>query len=84
VAGDGLSIDGLPTAHGTLKLRARRQGDQLRVSLGEGLRADVPVTVAWPGRAAPKQVTVDGRQVRDFDAKGVRLPRPFKELVAQW
>lgn len=84
VAGDGLSIDGLPTAHGTLKLRARRQGDQLRVSLGEGLRADVPVTVAWPGRAAPKQVTVDGRQVRDFDAKGVRLARPFKELVAQW
>ena len=84
VAGEGLSVDGLPTAHGTLKMRARREGGQLRVSLGEGLRADMPVIVNWPGRSAPKQVTVDGRRVRDFDANGVRLARPFKELIAQW
>ena len=84
VAGEGLAIDGLPTAYGTLKLRARREGGQLRISLGEGLRADVPVTVSWPGRIAPKQVTVDGQRVRDFDAAGVHLTRPFKELTAQW
>jgi hypothetical protein len=65
-------------------MRARREGGQLRVSLGEGLRADTPVMVNWPGRSAPKQVTVDGRRVRDFDANGVRLARPFKELIAQW
>lgn len=84
VAGEGLSVDGLPTAHGTLKMRARREGGQLRVSLGEGLRVGMPVMVNWPGRSAPKQVTVDGRRVRDFDANGVRLARPFKELIAQW
>lgn len=84
VAGEGLSVDGLPTAYGSLKMRAHREGGQLRISLGDGLRGDTPITVSWPGRSVPKQVTVDGRRVLDFDANGVRLARPFKELTAQW
>lgn len=84
VAGDGLSVDGLPTAYGTLRMKARRQGDELRVSVDEGLHADTAIQLSWPGRVAPRQVRVDGRAIRDFDAEGLRLARPFKEVVAQW
>lgn len=82
--GDGLSVDGLPTAYGRLQMQARRQGDEMRVTLGDGLRADTRVELKWPGRTAPKRVMVDGRTIRDFDAEGLRLKAPFKTLVAQW
>lgn len=82
--GDGLRIDGLPTAYGRLQMQARRQGDELRLSLGTGLRADAAIEVKWPERIAPKQVIVDGRTVRDFNAEGLRLNAPFETLVAQW
>ncbi len=84
VAGPGLSIDGLPTAYGHLTLQARREGDILRVRLGDGLRADVPIRLHWPGRTKPARVEVDGRAVQDFDADGIRLRQPFKEVVAYW
>ena len=82
--GDGLKIDGLPTAYGRLQMQARRQGNELHLSLGQGLRANTAIQVKWPGQIAPKRVIVDGRAVRDFNAEGLRLKAPFKTLVAQW
>ncbi len=84
VAGPGLSIDGLPTAYGRLALKARREGDTLRIRLGEGLRADAPIRLYWPGRVKPRQVMVDGAAVTSFDADGLQLARPFKEVIAQY
>lgn len=84
LAGEGLAIDRLPTAYGTLRLQARQDGERLRLSLGEGLRADAALRVWWPARTRPKQVRVDGRVVRDYDASGVLLERPFRTLEAQW
>jgi hypothetical protein len=84
VAGDGLRVDGLPTAYGTLAMTARQQGRTLRVTLGPGLRKDTALTVRWPNRTKPSQVTVDGKAVADFDDQGLRTATPFKELVATW
>lgn len=84
VAGDGLAIDRLPTAYGTLQLQARQQDAALRLTLGPGLRKDAAVRVWWPSRTRPTSVRVDGRAVSDFDADGVRLKQPFRTLEARW
>lgn len=84
VAGDGLAIDRLPTAYGTLQLQARQQDATLRLTLGPGLRKDAAVRVWWPSRTRPTSVRVDGRAVSDFDADGVRLKQPFRTLEARW
>jgi hypothetical protein len=84
VAGPGLKVDGLPTAYGTLAMQARQEGQRLTVTLGKGLRADSALKVYWPNRQRPRTVTVDGKAVRDFDAQGIALKRPFSTLVAQW
>lgn len=84
VAGAGLGVSDLPTAYGTLSMTARQDGDRLRVTLGPGLRKDTAMRVSWPNRERPTRVTVDGRQVSDYDTDGIRLERPFKELVARW
>jgi hypothetical protein len=84
VNGDGLSVTGLPTAYGPLTMTARQTGDELRVMLGEGLFSNIPVRVAWPTRARPKQVLVDGQPRSDQTADGITIERPFRELVAQW
>jgi hypothetical protein len=84
VAGEGLRVDRLPTAYGPLSMSARQQGDTLRVSLGPGLREGTAVRVSWPARERPRSVLVDGREAADYDAKGIRLERPFRELVAHW
>jgi hypothetical protein len=84
VAGPGLTIDGLPTAYGTLAMQARQQDQRLTLTLGKGLRADTALEVFWPSRTRPTSVTVDGKPMRDFDARGIRLSRPFRSLTAQW
>ena len=84
VAGDGLAIDRLPTAYGTLQLQAQQRGDTLQLTLGKGLRQDTAVRVWWPTRTRPASVKVDGRAVRDYDAQGVLLERPFRRLEARW
>lgn len=84
VAGDGLAVERLPTAYGTLQLQARQRDGTLRVTLGQGLRKDTAVRVWWPSRTAPKEVRVDGRPVSDFNAEGVRLAKPFRTLEARW
>ncbi len=84
LAGDGLSVERLPTAHGTLKLDARQRDGVLTVALGEGLHAGTAVRVWWPSRTRPREVRVDGRRVDAFDADGVLLPRAFKHLQARW
>ena len=84
VEGGGLAVSALPTAHGTLGLRARREGDVLTIELDPGLRPDVAVRAFWPGRVAPTTVTVDGAVVKGADARGIRLERPFRRLVARW
>lgn len=84
VAGDGLAVERLPTAYGTLQMQARQRDGVLTVALGEGLRKDTAVRMWWPSRTAPKSVRVDGRSVSDFDAEGMRLAKPFKTLEARW
>lgn len=84
VAGDGLSISALPTAYGSLTMSARREGDRLRIQLGPGLRKDAALRVSWPNREKPLRVTIDGKPASDYTADGIRIDRPFKELIAQW
>jgi len=84
VAGEGLRISELPTAFGTLSMSARQEGTVMRVLLEPGLRNNTPLEVDWPGRQRPVAVTVDGRARVDYSADGIRLERPFRELVAHW
>jgi hypothetical protein len=84
VAGEGLRISELPTAFGTLSMSARQEGTAMRVLLEPGLRNNTPLEVDWPGRQRPVAVTVDGQERVDYSADGIRLERPFRELVAHW
>lgn len=84
VAGDGLAVERLPTAYGTLQMQARQRDGTLTVTLGKGVRSGTAVKVWWPARTMPKTVRVDGHSVSDFDAEGVRLAKPFKTLEARW
>ncbi|MBT2768299.1 discoidin domain-containing protein [Stenotrophomonas sp. ISL-67] len=84
LAGDGLAVERLPTAFGTLQMEAVQRGDTLMVTLGKGLRKDAAVRVWWPSRTRPSQVRVDGRVMRDFDEKGVLVNTPFRMLEAVW
>jgi len=56
----------------------------MRVLLEPGLRENTPLEVNWPARRLPLAVTVDGRSRVDYSADGIRLERPFRELVARW
>jgi hypothetical protein len=82
--GDGLAVTELRTAHGRLTMTAQQNGAELRMTLGPGLAASTPVVVKWPSRTKPSRLWVDGKSRNDQTADGVRLDRPFKELVAQW
>ncbi|MDH1192759.1 discoidin domain-containing protein [Stenotrophomonas sp. GD03958] len=84
VGGDGLAVERLPTAYGTLQMQARQRDGMLTVTLGKGLRSGTALKVWWPARTMPKTVRVDGRSVSDFDAEGVRLAKPFRTLEARW
>jgi hypothetical protein len=84
VAGEGLRISELPTAFGTLSMSARQDGTVMRVLLEPGLRDNTPLEVDWPGRRRPVAVTVNGQGRVDYSADGIRLERPFRELVAHW
>jgi hypothetical protein len=84
LVGDGLAVERLPTAFGTLQMDAVQRGDTLKVTLGKGLRKDAAVRVWWPSRTRPKQVRVDGRVVQDFDGKSVLISKPFRTLEAVW
>src|ERR1700730_10712067 len=79
-----LRSSGLPTACGTLSMSARQEGTVMRVLLEPGLRNNTPLEVDWPGRQRPVAVTVDGQGRFDYSADGIRLERPFRELVAHW
>ncbi|MBO9881124.1 discoidin domain-containing protein [Xanthomonas sp. D-109] len=84
LADDGLAVQRLPTAYGTLGLRARQRDGRLRVELDSGLRAGTAVRVVWPTRTRPTQVRVDGRRIDRYDAGGVTLSKPFRTLEARW
>ena len=84
LVGDGLAVERLPTAFGTLQMDAVQRGNTLKVTLGKGLRKHAAVRVWWPSRTRPIQVWVDGRNVQDFDAKGVLISKPFRTLEAIW
>ncbi len=53
VAGDGLAVERLPTAYGTLQMQARQRDGTLTVTLGKGLRSGTAVKVWWPARTMP-------------------------------
>jgi hypothetical protein len=84
LAGEGTTVSELPTASGPLTMTARQDGSRLRVLLGPGLLDEIDVYVAWPSRQRPDKVWVDGQERSDQTADGIRLERPFKELVAEW
>ncbi|HKP63449.1 MAG TPA: discoidin domain-containing protein [Polyangiales bacterium] len=84
VSDGGLSVEGLPTAYGSLTMTAKQTGRELRVTLAPGLFPNIPIQVAWPTRERPKQVRVDGQVRADQTADGIRIERAFRELVAQW
>ena len=84
VTGKGLSIDRLPTAFGELSMSAHQDESTLRIELAPTLNPSTEVTVSWPTRKRPKSVTVDGKARGDFGEKGMRLQRPFRELVSRW
>ncbi|MCC4592809.1 hypothetical protein LL974_16880, partial [Xanthomonas campestris pv. cannae] len=84
LADDGLAVQRLPTAYGTLGLRARQRDGRLRVELDSGLRPGTAVRVVWPTRTRPAQVRVDGRRIDQYDAGGVTLSKPFRTLEAHW
>jgi hypothetical protein len=84
VTGKGLSIDRLPTAFGELSMSARQDESTLRIELAPTLTPLTELGVSWPTRKRPKSVTVDGKDRGDFGEEGMRLQKPFRELVAQW
>lgn len=84
VAGKGLSVSRLPVAYGSLSMTARRDGKTFTVTLDKGIRSSTPVRVFWPDRVRPAKVTVDGESLRNWDADGVRLAKPFHTLVAEY
>jgi F5/8 type C domain-containing protein len=84
VAGEGLHVSDLPTAYGTLSMTARQQGKSLHITLEKGLRKETSLQISWPSRNRPTRVSVDGKMQSDFSADGIRLDKPFHELVAQW
>jgi F5/8 type C domain len=84
VAGKGLTIDRLPTAYGPLSMSAQQDDGTLRIHLGPTLSPTTEVAVSWPTRQRPRSVTVDGKPRSDFGDEGMRLQRPFRDLVAQW
>jgi hypothetical protein len=84
MVGSGATVVEMPTAYGPLTMTAKQIGDELHVVLGPGLFSDIPVQVVWPSRTKPKQVTVDGMVRTDQTDDGIRIERPFRELVAQW
>jgi hypothetical protein len=84
VAGEGMVIDHLATAFGALSMSAQQDDSALHVRLGAGLSPTTEVFVRWPTRQRPKSVSVDGKPYGDFSEEGVRLPRPFHELLASW
>lgn len=84
LAGDGLRIDGLPTAYGALTMAARERNGELHVELGRGLVAGTALRLHWPNRRKPSSVTVDGKPVTEFDADGIRIGKPFARLIARW
>ncbi len=84
LAGEGIAIDGLPTAFGRLGLQARQSSGQLHLTLAKGLHASTRVRVVWPNRQRPLEVRVDGRPVTSYDAGGIVLSTPFRTLDARW
>jgi hypothetical protein len=84
VTGKGLSIERLPTAFGELSMSAQQDESTLRIGLAPTLNSSTEVAVSWPTRKRPKSVTVDGKDRGDFGEEGMRLQKPFRELVARW
>jgi hypothetical protein len=84
VTGKGLSIEHLPTAFGELSMSAQQDESTLRIVLAPTLNSSTEVGVSWPTRQRPKSVTVDGKDRGDFGEEGMRLHKPFRELVARW
>ncbi|HEY2732733.1 MAG TPA: hypothetical protein VGI70_02050, partial [Polyangiales bacterium] len=84
LGGEGASVSDLRTAYGHLTMSARQVGPVLRIELGPGLLPDIAVQVTWPSHRRPPQVWVDGQPREDQTADGIRIERPFQELVARW
>jgi hypothetical protein len=67
-----------------LSMTAQQDDTALRIYLGPGLGWTTELIVSWHARQRPRSVTVDGRPRGDFGAQGLRLQRPFRDLVARW
>ena len=65
-------------------MSARQDDNTLQIRLGPTLSPSTEIGVSWPTRKRPQSVTVDGKARGDFGDEGMRLQKPFRELVARW
>ena len=84
--GAEIAIENLPTWYGRLSYRSRESGDD-RVRLSVSGDLETPpggIVVRSPLPRPLARVTVDGRDVTDFDATSVRLDRRAAERDAHY
>ncbi len=77
LAGKGVSIDGLHTAHGTLKYTLSRSDRKLSLRVPEGLQLPSGgLVLPWPYEGAPGTATINGEQAQwqDNELRITSLP----------
>lgn len=81
--GAGLSAAEVPTAFGTLSLKARRGRLGYRVEIGGGVRPPGGFWLAWPYGETPTRVDLNERTLPEqfLSEDGIRLPDTFKGTV---
>jgi hypothetical protein len=82
--GEGLSAEDVPTAFGSLDLKARRGRLGYRVEIGGGARPPGGFRLSWPCGETPIRVDLNGRTLPEglWDEEGIRLPDDFKGTVS--
>ncbi|MBP5786572.1 MAG: hypothetical protein J6Y19_01960, partial [Kiritimatiellae bacterium] len=81
--GEGLTAAEVPTAFGTLSLKARRGRLGYRVEIGGGVRPPGGFWLAWPYGETPTRVDLNERTLPEqfLSEDGIRLPDTFKGTV---
>lgn len=83
--GDGILVENLPTYFGTLNMKARAEGNSLRVTLGGEFKAPNGTVLHWPLPGKPAKVTINGMEYTNYDETVCRFGGMLKgEIVAEW
>lgn len=80
LAGEGVSIRGLRTTHGTLDLAMRGSAARLRVAIGGSARPPGGFVLPWPFASAPGRVTVNGRRAR-WQGRDLLIPPTGERII---